>query len=155
MKDSKDYLDLIMQQADDAEASLNSADYSLVTSESLLTHSLNKVSELRLRLEKAKKEMHGEQWKYELAINRLYIAQAKKESADRRTAIALAEGSLSDHNVGGVVREIGSRGRKFMGCSGKAYPTISGTGQIREKMEGGFVLSSGHELVYGDCSEVG
>jgi hypothetical protein len=48
----------------------------------------------------AKTELGQAQWTYETALNKLYVAQARKETADRATTIALAEGSRSDHNTG-------------------------------------------------------
>lgn len=45
-----------------------------------------------------KKEWEVMKGEYEGKLGKLYMAQMRKEAADRATAIALAEVSLSDHN---------------------------------------------------------
>lgn len=111
-------LDLAQQARDDAEADLAQADFNLDAAETALDHALEKVAEIREKAYAAKKALATAKWEWEQAINTLYVAQSRKEAADRATAIALAEGSVSDHNtIGGGVNTIGSSGRStFGGC---------------------------------------
>lgn len=93
----------------------------------------------------------------------MYVAQARKETADRASAIALAEGSLSDHNVNNGVNTIGQNktiagsaaGVSFGGCDAKAYPVISGTSKVVSLLPNGYTLSSGQQVIYGSCSTAG
>ena len=92
-----------------------------------------------------------------MAVNKLYLAQSRKETADRASAIALAEGSLSDHNVNNGVNSIGGKtslqgGASFGGCDAKNYPSISGTSKVVSVDSNGYSLASGHSVVYGQCS---
>jgi hypothetical protein len=95
------------------------------------------------------------QWELELALNKLYVAQARKEAADRASAIALAEGSFSDHNVKNGVSTIGASGyANFAGCASNNYPPISGTSKVIDVLKGGYLVSSGHTVSFGSCSSV-
>lgn len=97
-----------------------------------------------------------------MAVNKLYLAQSRKETADRASSIALAEGSLSDHNVQNGANSIGGStslsgaaavaSATFGGCDSKAYPTISGTSKVVSVNSNGYSLASGHNVVYGQCS---
>lgn len=94
-----------------------------------------------------------------MAVNKLYLAQSRKETADRASAIALAEGSLSDHNVNNGVNSIGGSTSlqggataSFGGCDAKTYPSISGTSKVVSVNANGYSLASGHSVVYGQCS---
>ena len=94
-----------------------------------------------------------------MAVNKLYLAQSRKETADRASAIALAEGSLSDHNVNNGVNSIGGQtslqggaAASFGGCDVKNYPSISGTSKVVSVDSNGYSLASGHSVVYGQCS---
>lgn len=106
---------------------------------------------------------------FELKLNSLYLAQARKESADRATAFALAEGSLSDHNSDNQSKQFGSSeligtengitnslGFEFKGCDQENYPPISGTSQVMKISisSKSLTILSGRTLVYGDCSSV-
>lgn len=122
---------------------------------------MKKVAGIREKYNNAKKELSGAQWDWELALNKLYAAQSRKESADRATAIALAEGSLSDHNVNNGVNSIGTGGSlnlanggnvSFGGCDTKRYPVISGNSKVVSCSNSGYTLASGHNVVSGSCS---
>lgn len=95
-----------------------------------------------------------------MAVNKLYLAQSRKETADRASAIALAEGSLSDHNVNNGINTIGGSSSSvsstvsFGGCDAKAYPVISGSSRVVSVSNTGYTLASGHSVVYGSCSSV-
>lgn len=90
-----------------------------------------------------------------MALNKLYLAQSRKETADRASSIALAEGSLSDHNVNNGASTIGgtTKATSFGGCDSKSYPSISGTSKVVSVGANGYSLASGHSVVYGSCSQ--
>jgi len=94
-----------------------------------------------------------------LALNKLYIAQSRKETADRASSIALAEGSSSDHNVNNGVSTIGGNSSlssgsiSFGGCDAKSYPSIAGASKVVAVGANGYTLASGHSVVYGSCSQ--
>lgn len=154
VKAAKDALELAQQARDDAEADLNRADYNLELAEKALEAALFKVASIRAKLEAAKSALGDSKWEWEIVINKLYVAQARKEAADRASAIALAEGSLSDHNVNNGYNGIGSKGTTFNGCGINTYPLISGTSQVVSTNAEGYRLASGHNIIYGSCSEV-
>ena len=107
---------------------------------------MQSVPGIRDKVNKAAEEGNDDQWEFELALNKLYVAQARKEAADRASAIALADGSYSDHNINNGFRTIGRNGAislnggssssfssapsSFSGCDAKNYPLITGTSQI-------------------------
>ncbi len=105
---AKDALILVQQARDDANAILNKADFTLKNAEANLNRVLEKLAGIRALYVTAKTEFGQAQWNYEIALNKLYVAQARKETADRATAIALAEGSFSDHNIGSKSTSIGN-----------------------------------------------
>ena len=77
--------------------------------EKALNAAIKKVAGIREKFNIARDELSAAQWEWELAVNKLYLAQSRKETADRASAIALAEGSLSDHNVNNGVNTVGGR----------------------------------------------
>ena len=151
--DAKDALDIVQQARDDAEAALNAADFELRKAEADLAKALAKLEMIRAKYNKAKTELGAAQWEFEIALASLYRAQARKEAADRASSIALAEGSFSDHNINNGNKKIGSSGYEFTGCTSNNYPAIAGTSMVTEVMNEGYKLSSGHVIVYGDCTE--
>ena len=103
--------------------------------------------------------MSAAQWDWELVLNKLYVAQSRKETADRASAIALAEGSFSDHNVnngvttlGGSINLANKESVSFGGCDAKNYPVISGNSKVVSISNNGYSLASGHQVIYGPCS---
>jgi hypothetical protein len=159
---------------DNAESNLKEADFNLEKANKDLVSALLTVSTVRDKVNKAADEANAAQWEFELALNKLYVAQARKEAADRASAIALADGSFSDHNGKAPIKTIGNTGAvqiggssgpsassessfyssgSFSGCDAKAYPLISGTSQVQSLTPNGYQLSSGHQVVYGGCSQ--
>lgn len=166
VKAAQDALELAQQARDDADNDLKQADFNLDKAEKALDAALKKVATIRERYNHAKDDLSAAQWDWETALNKLYVAQARKETADRASAIALAEGSLSDHNVQNGVNTIGGSininsgstvvsTASFGGCDAKAYPVISGTSKVVSVNSNGFNLASGHSVIYGSCSSVG
>lgn len=80
------------------------------------------------------------------ANNNLIIAQAKKEQADKATAIIKTQSA--------ALPEPGSTSTYiFGGCNQLAYPSISGSASIVKSNSLGFTLTSGHTLLFGDCTQ--
>lgn len=154
---AKDTLLLVQQARDDANSALNKADFALRAAEANLNKILDKLAAIRALYVTAKTELGQAQWKYETALNKLYVAQARKETADRATAIALAEGSFSDHNTGYRNSTVGQQTSPisvgtFVGCEAQVYPPISGTVRVTQKLANGYVISTGHQVLYGACT---
>ena len=41
----------------------------------------------------------------------------------------------------------------FVGCDAQVYPPISGTVKVTQKLINGYVISTGHKVVYGPCTK--
>ncbi len=162
VKAAQDALELATQVRDNADNDLKQADFALAQAEKTLDASLKKLAVIREKYNIAKEELSSAQWNWETAVNKLYVAQSRKETADRASAIALAEGSLSDHNenngvstIGGSISLSGSSSSSsisFGGCDSRTYPVISGSSKIVTVSNSGYTLASGHSVVYGSCS---
>jgi chromosome segregation ATPase len=159
VKAAQDALEIATQARDDADSALKQADFNLANAEKVLDAALRKVAAIREKFNAAKNELSAAQWDWELVLNKLYVAQSRKETADRATAIALAEGSLSDHNVNNGVSSIGGSinlanggNVSFGGCDARSYPVISGNSQVVSVSSNGYRLASGHNVIYGSCS---
>lgn len=156
VSNAKDALAIVQQARDDATSSLNKADFTLKVAEANLNKVLDKLATIRSLYVNAKTEFGQAQWNYETALNKLYVAQARKETADRASAIALAEGSSSDHNTGYASASIGSSSTpavSFVGCDAQVYPPISGTVKVTKKLTNGYIVSTGHQVIYGPCTQ--
>ena len=154
VSNARDTLDIIQQARDDALAAVNIAEFALKEAEQRLAKVLDRLAYIRSLYTNAKIALGEAQWAYEQAINKLYVAQSRKESADRATAIALGEGSYSDHNsASSSSKVVGGSGASFIGCSANNYPSIQGTVQITEKHATGYRVSTGHEMLYGSCTQ--
>lgn len=154
---SKDALQLVQQARDDANSALNKADFNLNIAEANLNKVLDKLAAIRALYVTAKTEYGTAQWNYETALNKLYVAQARKETADRASAIALAEGSLSDHNTGYSNSSIGQTSSTvtaaFAGCDAQVYPPISGRVKVTQKLANGYVVATGQQVLFGACTK--
>lgn len=163
VKAAQDALELATQARDNADNDLKKADFALTQAEKALDAALKKLAFIREKYNIAKDEFSAAQWEWETAVNKLYVAQSRKETADRASAIALAEGSLSDHNVNNGVNVVGGSVNlsgnvvstvSFGGCDARTYPVISGSSQVVSVSNSGYTLASGHNVVYGSCSSV-
>ncbi len=118
-----------------------------------LADALKNLADLRKIAGDSQNDLAKIQWNLDLALNKLYVAQARKEAADRSSAIALAEGSFSVLNVNNGVSTIGASGyANFAGCASNNYPPISGTSKVVNVLKGGYTVESGHTVSYGSCS---
>lgn len=75
---AKDALSIVQQARDDATSALNSADFSLKNAEGTLNKALDKLAAIRSFYVNAKTEYGQAQWNFETALNKLYVAQARK-----------------------------------------------------------------------------
>lgn len=75
---AKDSLQLVQQARDAANSALNKADFILKTAEANLNKVLDKLAAIRSLYVIAKTELGQAQWNFETALNKLYIAQARK-----------------------------------------------------------------------------
>lgn len=78
VQDAKDALDKATQARDTAQNELAKADDILAKAEKILSDALAKVAALREKYNIAKKELEAQQWEFELRLNQLYAAQARK-----------------------------------------------------------------------------
>ncbi len=71
-------MEIATQARDDAKNELTKADFVLTEAEKRLDAALTKVTALREKYNVAKAELNAQKWDYELKINQLYAAQARK-----------------------------------------------------------------------------
>ncbi len=69
---------------------MKQADFSLDKAEKALDAALKKIAAIRVKYNIANDELSAAEWDWELSVNKLYLAQSRKETADRASAIALA-----------------------------------------------------------------
>ena len=73
-------------------------------------------------------------------MNKLFVAQAAKEQADRLAEAARMFG-------------VSSSSLKFEGCQLLTYPFISGSAYVDRVLENGLILSSKQTVVWGECTK--
>lgn len=118
-------------------------------------------------LEQAKNDLGAAEWDLEKALATLYQAQARKEAADRASALALAEGATnidgtrtSFRSLGGWEKDTSNTGnyiietaKDFGSCnSASSYPRFAGSAKIVEIASGIATLSTGQQITFGDCT---
>lgn len=79
-------------------------------------------------------------------MNQLFVAQAAKEQSDKAMLLASAQISILPSGTTTYI---------FSGCDIGNYPVISGTASITGSSARGFELSSGYNILYGNCTEAG
>ena len=75
---ARDSLSIVQQARDDSVAALNVADFALKAAEANLNKVLDKLATIRSLYVNAKTEYGQAQWNFEVALNKLYVAQARK-----------------------------------------------------------------------------
>lgn len=90
---AQDALKLAQQAFNDAKNALESATKALAAADAKRQACLANLAEARSGLEQAKNDQGAAEWDLEKALATLYQSQARKEAADRASALALAEGS--------------------------------------------------------------
>ena len=78
-------------------------------------------------------------------MNQLLIAQAAKAETDKAITLITAQISTKSNND--------STTYMFGGCEKGSYPSFSGSLTVNELIPNGMKLSSGHTLLYGNCTK--
>jgi hypothetical protein len=78
------------------------------------------------------------------ALNQLLVAQAAKAASDRNLALMSNQSIAPLQAVSTYI---------FGGCDKGAYPNFSGTLPVKDLVNNGVILGSGHLLIYGNCSK--
>lgn len=142
---SKNSLNFMNQANDDALSDLTAAQSIFEKAYSALDNSNMLVSKLRELLTDKGEDLGVAKFNLQQALNRLYVAQAVKEQADKATAIVRAQSSvLPDSNS--------TSSLIFNGCLQLAYPTAMGTARIESSNAIGYRLATGSTLLFGSCT---
>lgn len=136
-----------MNQANDnAQSDLTSAQNIYEKAYSALDNSNILVSKLRETLSDAGDQLGVAKFNLQQALNNLVVAQAKKEQADKATAIVRAQSS--------ILPEVNSTSTYiFGGCVQQAYPTIAGSARVNSANALGYQLATGNTLLFGGCTQ--
>lgn len=104
------------------------------------------VSKLRGDLSDAAAFLGVAKFNLQQANNNLFVAQARKEQADKATALIRTQSStLPDPQ--------GSTTYIFGGCEQQSYPTVAGADIVGSQNKFGFRLKSGYTMLYGSCTD--
>ena len=142
---ARNALSLATQVNSNAQSDLTVAQDIYKKAYSALDNANNLVSALTAQLNDAGNHLAFAKFNLVQANNNLLVAQAKKEQADKATAliktqiVVLPEPASTSTFI-------------FGGCNQLAYPTISGTAAISRANTLGYTLTSGHTLLFGDCT---
>jgi hypothetical protein len=110
----------------------------LIEAENHLANANNDVSSLINFAQKALNDVGEAKYKLTLALNKLFVAQAAKEQADKAINILYTQNSISD--------------QPFAGCNQGSFPGMFGTGRVKIVNQNGFTLESGQILLSGPCT---
>ena len=164
---AQDALKLAQQAYNDAKASLEAATKALASAEAKRQQCLANLAEARYALEQAKNDLGAAEWDLEKALATLYQAQARKEAADRASALALAEGSTNLDGTRTVFKSLGGwekdtsytgnfivqTAKDFGSCNGgSSFPKFAGSAKIVDIQVGIATLSTGQKITFGDCT---
>jgi len=106
------------------------------------------VSKLRAKLQDSLDRLGVAKFNLQQANNNLFVAQARKEQADKATAIVKTESST-------LPDEDSTSTYIFGGCDQHNYPTITGADIVGAHNKYGFKLRSGYTLLHGSCTTGG
>lgn len=143
---ARNAVNLVNQINDNAQAALTTSQNVYTRSYSALNNANALVSHLQEELGDASDQLGVAKFNLQQAMNNLFVAQARKEQADKATAIVRAQSSR-------LPAENSTSTYIFSGCNQQAYPTIAGSALISEANRVGYQLSSGNTLVFGDCTQ--
>ena len=143
---ARNAVNLVNQLNDNAQAALTTSQNVYTRAYSALNNANSLVSHLQGQLGDASDQLGVAKFNLQQAMNNLFVAQARKEQADKATAIVRAQSSR-------LPAEDSTSTYIFSGCNQLAYPTISGSALISEANKVGYQLSSGNTLVFGDCTQ--
>ena len=141
---AKNALVVVSQANDDAVAALNMAQRTYELAYSALDNANILVSKTRAELAVADNKLGVAKFNLLQALNNLYVAQARKEQADKSTNIVRMQTATLPEEESTHI---------FAGCVQNAYPTISGSALVSETNGSGYALNSGNVLVFGDCTQ--
>lgn len=141
---AKNAVTIINQANDDALAALTMAQRNYELAYSALDNANRLVSKVRAELAVADNKLGVAKFNLLQALNNLYVAQARKEQADKSTNIVRMQTATLPEEESTHI---------FAGCIQQAYPTISGTAVISKANGQGYSLNSGNVLVFGDCTQ--
>lgn len=96
----------------------------------------------------------------------MIAAQARKQAADRLSALALTQSSTSLTGAQTTFNSLGGwsapssssatyvvqTNKNFGSCSNNALPRFAGSAKITNVDVGTLTLSTGHQVVFGDCT---
>jgi hypothetical protein len=102
-----------------------------------------------------------------LASQALITAQARKQAADRLSALALVQSSTSLTGATTTFNSLGGwstsnassatyivqTSKNFGSCSNNVYPRFAGSAKITNVDVGTLTLSTGHQVIFGDCTQ--
>lgn len=145
VNNAKNAVNVVNQLNDNAQSELVVAQNAYEQAYSALNNANTVVSQLRGNLDDASEKLGVAKFNLQQTLNNLFVAQSRKEQADKATAIVRAQTS--------VVPADGSTSTYiFGGCVQQAYPTFSGSASIRKSTKSAYELSSGNILVFGSCT---
>ena len=140
---AKNALDVVNQANDDALSALSTAQRKYELAYSALDNANRLVSKIRAELAVADNKLGVAKFNLLQALNNLYVAQARKEQADKSTNIVRMQTATLPEEESTHI---------FAGCVQNAYPTISGSAIVSRANGSGYALNSGNVLVFGDCT---
>jgi chromosome segregation ATPase len=139
-------VNVVNQLNDNAQSGLTAAQNVYVKAYSALNNANTLVSQIQESLNDAADQLGVSKFNLQQANNNLFVAQARKEQADKATEIVRVQSSAlpADDSTSTYI---------FAGCEQQAYPSIGGSAQINDSNKYGYQLSSGHTLVFGGCTK--
>ena len=143
---AKNALNIVNQANDNAQSDLTTAQNVYEKAYSALDNANSLVSKIREQLTDAGDNLGVAKFNLQQALNNLYVAQARKEQADKATSIVRVQSSA-------LPAENSTSTYIFAGCTQQAYPTISGSATVEQANGLGYRLSTGSTLLFGDCTE--
>lgn len=164
---ARDALKLAQQAYNDASKLLDSASKSLKAAEVQRQQCLANLADAKYALEQSKNDLGAAEYDLEKALSLLYQAQARKEAADRASALSLAEGakylngsSPIFNSLGGWAKDTTSNNnyiiqaaKDFGECGGSSYPKFAGVAKVVNIQAGVATLSTGQQVTFGDCTK--
>ena len=124
---------------DNAQSDLSAASEIYKQQIDNFNQTLQLASQLLGKLKAAEEQLGVAKFKEQQAASQLYVAQSMKEQADKATAIiTMQETALNS-----------SAEARFEGCDQQAYPSVVGSGLVRDRGQREFVLESGKRVLSG------
>lgn len=146
VENAKNALNVVNQANDNAQSDLTTTQNNYEKAYSALDNANLLVSKLREQLGDAGDNLGVAKFNLQQALNNLFVSQARKEQADKATAIVKTQSST-------LPAADSTSTYIFAGCVQQAYPTISGSARIDDSNTLGYRLSSGNTLLFGECTQ--